>query len=182
MQSGAGYVKMLFAVASFVLATVAVARSQEVPEYRLPTTFKPVSYRLDVTTHLEDEFTFEGVVNIKVWERPKGDEWWWVMIDPRPLFRCRARGPPTPWCCTRTVWTWTPRASRSPTRAARRSRSPTWRSCPRRSWCTSSARRSSWPAASTCWPCRSRATSPTTWSATTGAAMWTPRPIERGSS
>lgn len=43
-----------------------VARSEEIAEYRLPTNFKPISYRLDITTHLDDRFIFEGVVNIKV--------------------------------------------------------------------------------------------------------------------
>jgi aminopeptidase N len=57
---------MRFAVALFLVLGAAFARSQEVPEYRLPTTFKPISYRLDVTTHLENKFTFEGVVDIKV--------------------------------------------------------------------------------------------------------------------
>uniref|UniRef100_A0A2S2QD74 Aminopeptidase N n=1 Tax=Sipha flava TaxID=143950 RepID=A0A2S2QD74_9HEMI len=61
-----GYVEMRFAVALFLVLGAAFARSQEVPEYRLPTTFKPISYRLDVTTHLENKFTFEGVVDIKI--------------------------------------------------------------------------------------------------------------------
>lgn len=41
------------------------AHSQEISEFRLPKTFKPVSYRLDINTHL-DKFTFDGVVDIKV--------------------------------------------------------------------------------------------------------------------
>lgn len=57
---------MRFAIGVFLILGAVFARSQEVPEYRLPTTFKPISYRLDVTTHLENKFTFEGVVGIKV--------------------------------------------------------------------------------------------------------------------
>lgn len=43
-----------------------VGAQQNVSEFRLPTNFKPISYRLDVTTHLDDRFVFEGVVDIKV--------------------------------------------------------------------------------------------------------------------
>jgi len=43
-----------------------VVNSKETSEFKLPTNFKPVSYRLDVTTHLDDKFMFEGVVDIKV--------------------------------------------------------------------------------------------------------------------
>lgn len=42
------------------------ARSEKISEYRLPTNFKPTNYRLNIITHLDDKFIFEGVVNIKV--------------------------------------------------------------------------------------------------------------------
>lgn len=58
-------VKMRFIVALSLVAA-AVVHSQKTTEFRLPTNFKPISYRLDVTTHLEDKFVFEGVVDIKV--------------------------------------------------------------------------------------------------------------------
>jgi len=45
---------------------IVVNSSQENSEFRLPTNFKPISYQLDVTTHLDDKFTFDGVVDIKV--------------------------------------------------------------------------------------------------------------------
>lgn len=56
---------MWFIIVLTLLMSV-VARSEEIPGYRLPTNFKPISYRLDITTHLDDKFIFEGVVDIKV--------------------------------------------------------------------------------------------------------------------
>jgi len=43
-----------------------VVNSKESSDYKLPTNFNPVSYRLDVTTYLDDKFMFEGVVDIQV--------------------------------------------------------------------------------------------------------------------
>lgn len=51
-----------------------VVISQETSEFKLPTNFKPVSYRLDVTTHLEDKFMFEGIVDIQVSTQRKSNE------------------------------------------------------------------------------------------------------------
>lgn len=51
-------------VLTFLMSVV--ARSEEIAGYRLPTNFKPINYRLDITTHLDDKFIFEGVVDIKV--------------------------------------------------------------------------------------------------------------------
>lgn len=42
------------------------AISKETSEFKLPTNFNPVSYELNVVTHLEDKFMFEGVVGIRV--------------------------------------------------------------------------------------------------------------------
>lgn len=57
--------KMWYIIALSLL-TGEVARSQEVTSHRLPGNFKPATYRLDITTHLDDKFVFEGVVDIKV--------------------------------------------------------------------------------------------------------------------
>lgn len=59
-----GILKMRYIIALSLIG--AVAHSEEISEFRLPTNFKPISYRLDITTHLEDKFTFEGIVDIKV--------------------------------------------------------------------------------------------------------------------
>jgi len=63
MEFGAFRMRYIIAL---TLLIGAVVRPENISEFRLPSTFKPVSYRLDVTTHLEDKFTFEGVVDIKV--------------------------------------------------------------------------------------------------------------------
>jgi len=56
--------KIMFIIALSLMGLV--VNSKETSEFKLPTNFKPVSYRLDVTTHLDDQFMFEGVVDIKV--------------------------------------------------------------------------------------------------------------------
>ncbi|XP_001944764.2 aminopeptidase N [Acyrthosiphon pisum] len=56
--------KMIFIVALFLMGSV--VNSKESSEFKLPTNFKPVSYRLDVTTYLDDKFMFEGVVDIQM--------------------------------------------------------------------------------------------------------------------
>lgn len=58
--------KMRFIVGLSLLLWAVAGAQQNVSEFRLPTNFKPISYRLDVTTHLDDRFVFEGVVDIKV--------------------------------------------------------------------------------------------------------------------
>lgn len=55
---------MIFIVALSLMGSV--VNSKESSEFKLPTNFKPVSYRLDVTTYLDDKFMFEGVVDIQV--------------------------------------------------------------------------------------------------------------------
>lgn len=60
-----GVVKMRFIVVMSLIGAT-VVHSQQTTEFRLPTNLKPVSYQLNVTTHLEDKFIFEGVVDIKV--------------------------------------------------------------------------------------------------------------------
>lgn len=59
-----GTFKMRYIIALSLIG--AFAHSEDISEFRLPTNFKPISYRLDVTTHLEDKFIFEGIVDIKV--------------------------------------------------------------------------------------------------------------------
>lgn len=56
--------KMLFVIALSLMGSV--VHSKDSSEFKLPTNFKPVSYRLDVTTYLDDKFMFEGVVDIQV--------------------------------------------------------------------------------------------------------------------
>lgn len=56
--------KMIFIVVLFLMRSV--VDSKESSEFKLPTNFNPVSYRLDVTTYLDDQFIFEGVVDIQV--------------------------------------------------------------------------------------------------------------------
>jgi len=64
-MAGIATLRMRLVVVGVLCAMTAIVRPQEVSEYRLPADFKPVSYRLDVITHLEDKFTFDGVVDIK---------------------------------------------------------------------------------------------------------------------
>ena len=56
--------KMIFIVALSLMGSV--VNSEETIDFKLPTNFKPVSYELNVVTHLEDKFMFEGVVCIRV--------------------------------------------------------------------------------------------------------------------
>lgn len=63
MARGSSKMWSIIAISSLIIGVIS---SQENSEFRLPTNFKPISYRLDVTTHLDDKFTFEGVVDIKV--------------------------------------------------------------------------------------------------------------------
>ncbi|XP_050433287.1 aminopeptidase N-like [Adelges cooleyi] len=50
-----------------LLSIAAAVNSQQVSNYRLPKTMKPMSYRLDIITHLDvDNFKFEGSVYIKI--------------------------------------------------------------------------------------------------------------------
>jgi len=56
--------KMISIIALFLMGSV--ENSKDINEIKLPTNFKPISYRLNVTTHLEDKFMFEGVVDIQV--------------------------------------------------------------------------------------------------------------------
>lgn len=58
-------IKMWHIVVLTLMMSV-VACSEKISEYRLPKNFKPINYRLNITTHLDDEFIFEGVVEIKV--------------------------------------------------------------------------------------------------------------------
>eukprot|EP00102_Acyrthosiphon_pisum_P026390 XP_016663600.1 PREDICTED: uncharacterized protein LOC107884954 [Acyrthosiphon pisum] len=55
--------KMIFIIALSLMRSV--VNSEETSDFKLPTNFKPVSYELNVTTHLEDKFMFEGVVCIR---------------------------------------------------------------------------------------------------------------------
>ncbi|XP_016663890.1 aminopeptidase N-like isoform X2 [Acyrthosiphon pisum] len=56
--------KMIIIIALSLIGSV--VNSQETSEFKLPTNFKPVSYELNVVTHLEDKFMFEGVVCIRM--------------------------------------------------------------------------------------------------------------------
>ncbi|XP_022171836.1 aminopeptidase N-like [Myzus persicae] len=56
--------KMIFIIALSLMGSV--VNSKESSEFKLPTNFKPVNYRLDVTTYLEDKFMFEGMVDIRM--------------------------------------------------------------------------------------------------------------------
>ncbi|XP_029346688.1 aminopeptidase N [Acyrthosiphon pisum] len=56
--------KMIFIVALSLMGSV--VNSEETIDFKLPTNFKPVSYELNVVTHLEDKFMFEGVVCIRM--------------------------------------------------------------------------------------------------------------------
>ncbi|XP_026808314.1 aminopeptidase N-like [Rhopalosiphum maidis] len=56
--------KMISIIALFLMGSV--ENSKDINELKLPTNFKPLSYRLNVTTHLEDKFMFEGVVDIQI--------------------------------------------------------------------------------------------------------------------
>lgn len=58
-------IKMKF-IATSLMMVAAIVHSKKMTEFRLPMNLKPVSYRLNVTTHLEDKFMFKGVVDIKV--------------------------------------------------------------------------------------------------------------------
>ncbi|VVC39573.1 Hypothetical protein CINCED_3A003208 [Cinara cedri] len=58
-------IKMRFII-SLTLLWAVVCSALNSSEFRLPDNFKPISYRLDVTTHLDDKFVFEGVVDIKI--------------------------------------------------------------------------------------------------------------------
>lgn len=54
--------KMIYIITLFLLGSI--VNSKDI--LKLPTNFKPISYRLNVTTHLEYQFMFEGVVDIQV--------------------------------------------------------------------------------------------------------------------
>lgn len=56
--------KMIFIIALSLMGSV--VNSKETYEFKLPTNFNPVSYQLNVITHLEDKFMFEGLVYIHV--------------------------------------------------------------------------------------------------------------------
>nr|BAH72588.1 ACYPI001900 [Acyrthosiphon pisum] len=56
--------KIIFIIALSLMGSV--VNSEETSDFRLPTNFKPVSYELNVVTHLEDKFMFEGVVCIRM--------------------------------------------------------------------------------------------------------------------
>ncbi|XP_016660468.1 aminopeptidase N isoform X2 [Acyrthosiphon pisum] len=56
--------KMIFIIALSLMGSV--VNSEETSDFKLPTNFKPVNYELNVTTHLDDKFMFEGVVCIRM--------------------------------------------------------------------------------------------------------------------
>ncbi|XP_029344595.1 aminopeptidase 1 isoform X2 [Acyrthosiphon pisum] len=56
--------KMIFIIALSLMRSF--VNSEETSDFKLHTNFKPVSYELNVTTHLEDKFMFEGVVCIRM--------------------------------------------------------------------------------------------------------------------
>ncbi|XP_025198945.1 aminopeptidase N-like [Melanaphis sacchari] len=56
--------KMIYIIALSLMGLV--VNSKEISEFKLPTNFKPISYRLNVTTHLENKFMFEGLIDIQI--------------------------------------------------------------------------------------------------------------------
>lgn len=72
MEFGAFKMRLIVAALTLIGA-FARAQNTAVSEFRLPTNFKPISYTLDVTTHLENKFAFEGIVGIRV-SRPVDEE------------------------------------------------------------------------------------------------------------
>ncbi|XP_029342693.1 aminopeptidase N isoform X2 [Acyrthosiphon pisum] len=55
--------KIIFIIALSLMGSV---KSEETSEFKIPSNFKPVSYELNLVTHLEDKFMFEGVVGIRM--------------------------------------------------------------------------------------------------------------------
>jgi len=56
--------KMIFIVALSLMGSV--VNSKETGVFKLPTNFNPFNYEMNVITHLEDKFMFEGLVKIQV--------------------------------------------------------------------------------------------------------------------